>query len=426
MMDCNRIREHLTNVLSDDFIEIRAEELGVLERDRKIDVVTLVWTLILGWPAAAQRTLTSLRRAYMWAAGHCVARSSFYQRLSEHLMKLMESCLEMLLGKAREQASAHHGRFLRHFDDVLAIDSTVVRLHEMLEDVYPGCADDVASAKLDVVMNVADQTPNRLEIAEGKRSDQTFWTQIGSWVEDTLLLFDLGYYDFNFFHRIDQQGGRFITRLKSDANPTIVTNHRTPRGNAIELEGKDLQDVIDRLQRKRLDVTVALEVEMQKYRGTCSTRIRHFRMVGQRHDETGEYHLYLTNIEPDMLETDDISETYRLRWQMELMFCQLRSHARLDELPSQKEHVVRILIYASFLALLVSRSFLRELRSRDPGGFYPAKRCQAVFESSARLLLQAVGEARRDDELSFFEWLAYEVRDPNLVRDRGMTAMYPL
>ena len=425
-MDGSRTRDLLTSVLPDDFIEIRAEEVEAVERDRKVDIVALVWTLVLGWPAAAERTLASLRRAYMWAAGHEIARSSFYDRLSPDLLALMRSCLEGLLDGVRQRTSTYHGEILGQFEDVLAIDSTIVRLHEMLRDVFPGCSDDVASAKLDVVMNISEASPRQVKIAEGKRSDQAFWKRIGPWVEDKLLLFDLGYYDFNFFHRIDRHGGRFISRLKSDANPTIVASHLTTPGNAIDLVGEKLQDVLGRLKRKRLDLTVQLDVKMQRYRGTRSTRSRTFRVVGQRNEETGEYHMYVTNIGRDVLDVDDIADTYSLRWQIELLFKQLRSHARLDELPTSKAHVAKILIYASIMALLASRALLRELRRRDPGGFYPACRFQAVFESFARPALHAVTEPRRTEEMTLFECLAREARDPNLIRERGMDVMYRL
>jgi len=425
-MDGSRTRALLTSALPDEFIEIRADELEVVERDRKIDVVALVWTLILGWPAAAEQTLASLRRAYMWAAGHCIARSSFYERLSEELLELMESCLDGLLDGVRQRTSAYHGAVLREFEEVLAIDSTVVRLHEMLRDAYPGCSDGVASAKLDIVINIAEASPRPVKIAEGKQSDQAFWKRLGPWVEDKLLVFDLGYYDFNFFRRIDNHGGWFVSRLKSGANPTIVTNHLNPPGNAIELEGNQLQDVLDRLKRQRLDMTVEMEVKKRRYGGSRSRAMCQFRVVGQRNQQTGEYHLYVTNIDRETLDVDDIAETYTLRWQIELLMKQLRSHARLDELPTEKEHVAKLLIYASIMALLVSRAFLRELRTCDPGGFYPAHRFQSVFEAFARPALHAVVGPRRDSTLSMFECLAHEARDPNLVRERGMDVMHRL
>jgi hypothetical protein len=425
-MDGTHTRDLLTSVLPDSFIETRAEEVGAVERQRKVDIVTLVWTMILGWSSAATPSIATLHRAYMWAAGHRIARSSFYERLSDQMLALMRSCLEGLLAKAAKQTCSYHGQTLRDFKKVLAIDSTVVRLHRMLRSVYPGCSEGVASAKLDIVMNITDSSPQRLKIAEGRRSDQTFWKRIGSWVEGTLLLFDLGYYNFNFLRRIDLKGGRFLCRLKSDANPTIVANHLTTRGNAIDLEGKNLQDVLGRLKRKMLDVTVALTVKKQRYRGVRSTTTCYFRVVGRRNDETGDYHLYLTNIPVDVLEADDVAETYRLRWQVELLIKQLRSYTQLGAMPTSKESVAKMLIYASFIALLLSREFLREMRSRDPGGFYPPLRFQSVFESFAQPILQAVTAHRRRGDMSIFECLTHEARDPNLVRTRGRDILYRL
>jgi hypothetical protein len=75
---------------------------------------------------------------------------------------------------------------------------------------------------------------------------------------------------------------------------------------------------------------------MQKYRGTCSTGRNNKRLVGRRNDETGEYHLYLTNIDPETLSVEDIAETYRLWWKLEILIKQLRPTTDSMRCPAQK------------------------------------------------------------------------------------------
>jgi hypothetical protein len=47
--------EFLTSFLPEFVVETFADQLGVVERDRKVDPVLLVWTLVLGFPAGAER-----------------------------------------------------------------------------------------------------------------------------------------------------------------------------------------------------------------------------------------------------------------------------------------------------------------------------------------------------------------------------------
>jgi hypothetical protein len=60
----SHIRNALTRVLSPQSIRARASALGVVKRRRKIDIVALVYTLVLGSERGAVRTLASLRRSY--------------------------------------------------------------------------------------------------------------------------------------------------------------------------------------------------------------------------------------------------------------------------------------------------------------------------------------------------------------------------
>ena len=56
-MDSKLTVDLLTSVLPDWLIEKHAEQLEVVERLRKVDPVVLVWTLVLGFPAGAKRTI---------------------------------------------------------------------------------------------------------------------------------------------------------------------------------------------------------------------------------------------------------------------------------------------------------------------------------------------------------------------------------
>ena len=77
-----RATELLTTALSGWLIERFAEELDVVERERRVDIVILVWTLVLGFPAGAKRTLASLRRRFEQAMGETISRAAFHDRLT--------------------------------------------------------------------------------------------------------------------------------------------------------------------------------------------------------------------------------------------------------------------------------------------------------------------------------------------------------
>ena len=191
---------------------------------------------------------------------------------------------------------------------------------------------------------------------------------------------------------IDRNGGYFITRLAANANPRIVAIHRQWRGRAIDLEGKRLKEVASRLQREVLDVEVEVAFQRRVYAGTRRTVRRRVRLVAVRLPESTEYRFYLTNIDPDSLDAQCVAQTYAARWQIELIFKELKSHYRLDELPTSKAHIVETLLLGAVITLLVSRRLLQAVRERLRCTAYkmPEQRWAALFAGAATTILDIV------------------------------------
>ena len=76
-----------------------------------------------------------------------------------------------------------------------------------------------------------------------------------------------------------------------------------------------------------------------------STVKRRFRMVCAFNSESGEYHTYLTNIRVDVLSAEEIALLYGARWEIELIFKELKSHYRMDQIPSTNPNIVKCLIW---------------------------------------------------------------------------------
>jgi IS4 transposase len=176
-------------------------------------------------------------------------------------------------------------------------------------------------------------------------------------------LLDLGFYDFWLFDRIDANDGWFVSRVKEDANFEIVEELRTWRGNSISLEGESLQDVLDDLQRREIDVRITLSFDLK--RGSCGRRTRTFRLVGLRNEESGEYHLYLTNLDREAYSAPDIAQLYRARWEIELLFKELKSRFGLDEINTTDGYIIEALIIMAGISLMMSRVIVDELRKLE-------------------------------------------------------------
>ena len=421
--DHTLISDALARVLPAERVRRLASALGVVRRARKVDIVSLVWTLVLGFQVGHERSLVGLRQAYEKLAEHTLVASGFYKRLTAKLARLMKSlALEAL--KQTAPALGLPSGSLAGFRELLAIDACVIRLHDLLARDFPGCRTNQSksAAKLHMVMSVTDGSARRVKVTDERTSDVTPWKRVGKWVEGRLLLVDLGYYRFHLFDRIDANGGFFLSRAKTNFNPVIVAANRNWRGASVPVVGTKLREVLPRLQRQYLDVMVEVTFKKRVYRGAQGSKTRTFRLVAVRNDATGAYHCYITNIPTDRLSASDVRSTYALRWQVELLFKAMSSHGHLKQMPSKKKAVVECLIWGTVLSTLASQALHRLVRRRvEAERHIPLLRWAALFGRNAAEILALVQGEDPAAERRLLKHLVHEAPDPN--RNRRSRAL---
>jgi IS4 transposase len=422
LTQCIEIRRVLSSVIPHGQLEQSAREEGFIVRARKVDAVAFFWTLVLGFGAGSEKSLASLRRCYALNTGTTLVPSSFYDRFTPALAQWLQRTLLEVLERTAQPGRALRGR-LSSFLDLLAIDGTVVRLHDLLEKAYPACRTNhtKAAAKLTVVMSVTGKGARSVQLSPERRNDSKLLV-VGRWVKDHLLLFDLGYYGYGLFENIDRYGGYFVTRLKANANPTIVEVLRG--ANARGRQGESLQTVLGRLRCPVFDAIVRVRYKNKRGRFVHST----FRLVAIRNQETKQYHLYITNVPAERLNAEDIAKTYAVRWEVEILFRQLKSQFRLEDMPSANRHTVHALLYATLITLAVSRAFLHALRRKlgDLAERIPHERWAVLFATLAQSLLTVLLTSRRRGprrERDLLAVMLKEAIDPNRTRAGGLLAI---
>ncbi|MCZ7600578.1 MAG: IS4 family transposase [Gammaproteobacteria bacterium] len=417
----SRIIGLLASLFPEVWLNFVAREAGAVQRRRKVHFGAFFWSVVLGFGVSKDRSLADMRRRYECSTSSTIEESSYYDRFTRALVDVLRRAVERGLDHLVATTKRELESTWSSFRDLLLLDATVIRLHDLLQKTYRACRTNhtKAAAKMHVVLSVAGQSRNRVKLTSERVHDTSPWKRVGKWVEGRLLLFDLGYYSFHLFARIAENDGFFVSRLKSNSNPLIVATNRKWRGRAVSLVGRRLRDVLPELEREELDVEVEVAFERRAYGGRQRRDRKQFRLVAVRDADSGQYHAYLTNVPRETLTPADVATTYRLRWQIELLFKELRSHYRLGELPSSRRVIVEGLIYTAILTLIVSRVLLAALRAElPPGRWIPHLRWAALFEAVApeilRQLMKHLGLRPREDSL--WSLLLHEAADPNLGR----------
>ncbi len=110
-----------------------------------------------------------------------------------------------------------------------------------------------------------------------------------------------------------------------------------------KLAGKKLKDVTRRDNRSDvLDMIVR------------SSKLR-YRLVRRWFAPEKRFILWMTNLPRDEFNSTDIMLLYRSRWQVELLFKELKSHTNLRKFNTEQKAIVEGLIWSSLLTLILKR-----------------------------------------------------------------------
>ena len=406
-----------------------AEESGFIRRYRKIDPVAFFWAVTLEAGVYLQRSLDQLRQVYNEQAAKPIhSHASFYDRFTPELVEFLHLCVAHGLSQLKSAPGNRLSPKLAAFEDVLIQDSTIVRLSASLATHYPPvrASYPTAGAKIATLVSVRANGPKRVERMPESVSERDT-LKPGPWVKGSILLFDLGFYKPQAFARIAENGGFHLTRLQTPVNPTIIRSLRVHRGRAIDLEGRSWKEVRPKLQREVMDVEVEIAFSRRAYGGRRRGDTLAARLVAVWNEETRKYHTYLTNIGPEVLSAEEVAQLYGCRWEIELVFKELKSQYALDRVNTSNRSVAEAMIWASLLTLVVSRRLHSEIRSRlaeDVRVRYPSGRWGIAFrEQSGKILELLMKKLRRrhvDPEpmLELARALMARAWDPNAGRER--------
>jgi putative transposase len=392
----NLVERELCELFPPEWLRNKAKETGLIKRERKIDPVIIFWVLAIGYGTFLQRTLAGLKRNYETASNRILSDSSWYYRFTPELVAFLRECVARGLEYLAQEPNRTLSERLSPFEDVLIQDSTIVRLHEKVAKIWPATRSRkvAAGVKVAILASAIASGPKSVALfAENTNDLKTL--KIGPWIRDRILLIDLGFYKYQIFTRIKENGGYFVSRLKSNANPLIIETNRTYRGRSIDVRGKHLQDVLKDLKRQVLDVEVEVTFNRRAYRGKEKKDSEQFRLVAVYNEDEDKYHLYITNLSPDLLEPEEVARLYGARWEVEILFKELKSKYALDVVPTANPQVIEAFIWIAILTLLISRRIYTIIRRLNPGAKmvrFTQLRWGTIFSEKASRILTAVLE----------------------------------
>jgi hypothetical protein len=312
-----------------------------------------------------------MRRRFILLYGQHVARSSFWNRFNKNFGQLVKWFLEHLQEKSARTKAPLVG-VLASFEDVIAVDATVIKVHKSLRARWPGTRRNSRPAAIKVYTWIRALTGELLkhritaECFNDNKALGVTWN-----AAKKLFLFDMGFSSATVWWRIHRVGGFFLTRLPKSYWPKVISENRRHRGRARRLVRRDLREASWSLTRKIIDVNCVFRIHIRAYgkpRGHFEYPL--FRVVGIRNEDKREYHFYVTNAPPKQLPAEAITDVYRLRWEVELHYRTGKGRLGLDDLKSTKAHIVETLVRASLIRCSIAMRAKLEAEKQLPIGLW--------------------------------------------------------
>lgn len=277
---------------------------------------------------------SSLREIEAGLSSHCArlyhlgmqppARSTLADANAVRPCEVFSGLFAYMVGQARGGLRKKLGEAVR------LIDSTGLKLSGLSD--WAGFSAGVCGAKLHVVYDPDADRPLYAALTLARVNDITPAKKMPIEAGATYV-FDLGYYDYGWWAKLDAAGCRIVTRFKKNTPLAVVEDLPLERGSPV------LSDRIGHLPERMA----------RSRKNPFGNPVRELRVI----TETGKELRILTN---DLdAPAEEIADLYKRRWQVELFFRWIKQTLKIRHFLGASENAVRIQLAIALIAFLVLR-----------------------------------------------------------------------
>lgn len=344
----------MVNQFKRSFGETQLNALGkrakLCQRERTITPHRLALAMIEAFASTDLDTIADVHRTFNALCDQSVQYKPFHNQLAkkgfaEFTRRLLSQLLNELAGDVLRLSPTSPFAKFKH---LCAHDGTSFALKHTLAETFSGRFTTIspAAVELHVNLDLLSDAVNTVVMAADSEGERQFLPP-PSELRGDLLLADRGYFSRGYLADVHQAGGYFIVRGNSSMDPVIV-KALAADGTEIKCwQGQRLKQVAARItKREAVDLTVRFQWQGQDF--DC-------RLIAHPNPREGSPRYLLTNLDRKEFNLNHIADGYRLRWQIELLFKEWKSHANLHAFDTNNPYLAEGLIWAALCAATLKR-----------------------------------------------------------------------
>jgi hypothetical protein len=299
-----------------------------------------------------------------------MTREAMHARFTPQAELFLETCLQYAMKRGVNDIEPIAAALLDPFKRVLIFDSSSWDVDPHLADVLPGCGGSASAAncKLQVGYEYKHGELGFFKIDSGTRPDNAYTTQLPSFLQvGDLALFDQGYFKLETLSQIALKDAFFLTRFL-----VKTTIRKAETSDTIDLENtlchhtEDLcqfqvimggRNGTSEVRCRLICLRVSEKVSNERRRKLLKEAHKKGRTPSDTHLALCDWTLLVTNVAETNLPIEMAWRLYSLRWQIELLFKQLKSVLAIHRSQTRKNiSRLKCEIYGKLiLAVLIHR-----------------------------------------------------------------------
>lgn len=365
--DKNHLPAWLADLFPTSIIMEKARKSGFVKRLRKLNPKFLLFVLVFSISSHSKPSLEEFFRRYndfddTLDSDNKIKYQSFSNRFNEDMVKFLREMLDYYIDSTLSICPARLKDPIKDLKDIWIQDSSIIRLSDKLAKIIPAARTkgEAAGLKIHAVYSAVSHSLNSLEIT-GERVHDSKKLKIGPNVKGVLFLSDLGYYSNSIFAKINDYGGFFVSRLKTNATPKLETILTETFPNKEEYQkGTKLNDLLEKAPKEgMIDLICSFTARFNPDGGKVENILVNFRVVCFWDTKTRIWHTYVTNLPKQAYSTEEIYQLYRYRWIIELLFKELKGDYDLGNLHLAEKNLAYAHVYSMIIRLLISRNLYK-------------------------------------------------------------------
>ena len=347
-------------------MDFLAKETRFVQRKSSLDASKFLDLLVFCDQHLDQLSLEDLANNFGEEFGVSISKQAIHERFNDKAVDFMTGLLQALLNEELRPSTSLKKQYSR-FNRIMIKDSTRYGLPESYSKVFKGHGGHGSKAQISIQYeyDLLSNTAHKLELTSACRNDQQDSRQTWDSIEPgDLLLRDLGYVTQDYLRKVSQKAAYFLSRLN------LRWGVSDPQGQPI-----DFTKILSKLNKyaipsMEIDVEIASmpmrlivskvppEVYQQRIRkAERSSHGRH--KVSDKYRVKAWLDLFITNVPKEWIPTQQVTNVYRLRWQVELVFKVWKSQACIDKMKSMKLQRFQCQLIARLIWLLLHYQGLR-------------------------------------------------------------------